>query len=76
MKFHKQGGVMTLEQYFSDKHRGAKADLARDLGITRTWLSLLVSGREVPSATLSIEIERRTGINRKYLRPDLFGEAL
>jgi len=67
---------MTLEQYFSDKHRGAKADLARDLGITRTWLSLLVSGREVPSATLSIEIERRTGIHRKYLRPDLFGEAL
>ena len=24
---------MTLEQYFSDKHRGAKADLARDLGM-------------------------------------------
>jgi DNA-binding transcriptional regulator YdaS (Cro superfamily) len=76
MKFHKQGGVMTLEQYFSDKHRGAKADLARDLGITRTWLSLLVSGREVPSATLSIEIERRTGVSRKVLRPDIFGDAL
>ena len=67
---------MTLEQYFSDKHRGAKADLARDLGITRTWLSLLVSGREVPSATLSIEIERRTGVSRKVLRPDIFGDAL
>jgi len=67
---------MTLEQYFSDKTRGAKTDLARELGITKTWLSLLVSGREVPSATLAIDIERRTGIHRKYLRPDLFGEAL
>jgi DNA-binding transcriptional regulator YdaS (Cro superfamily) len=67
---------MTLEQYFSDKHRGAKTDLARELGITKTWLSLLVSGREVPSATLAIDIERRTGIHRKHLRPDLFGEAL
>jgi DNA-binding transcriptional regulator YdaS (Cro superfamily) len=67
---------MTLEQYFSDKHRGAKTDLARELGITKTWLSLLVSGREVPSATLAIDIERRTGIHRKHLRPDLFGDAL
>ena len=67
---------MTLEQYFSDKHRGAKTDLARELGITKTWMSLLVSGRKVPSATLAIDIERRTGIHRKYLRPDLFGEAL
>ena len=68
--------MITLEQYFSDKHRGAKTDLARELGITKTWMSLLVSGREVPSATLAIDIERRTGIHRKYLRPDLFGEAL
>jgi DNA-binding transcriptional regulator YdaS (Cro superfamily) len=67
---------MTLEQYFSDKNRGSKTDLARELGITKTWLSLLISGREVPSATLAIDIERRTGIHRKYLRPDLFGEAL
>jgi DNA-binding transcriptional regulator YdaS (Cro superfamily) len=67
---------MTLEDYFRDKHWGAKAELARDLGITKTWMSLLVSGREVPSALLAIEIERRTGIHRKHLRPDLFGEAL
>jgi DNA-binding transcriptional regulator YdaS (Cro superfamily) len=67
---------MTLEQYFSDKHRGAKTALARELGITKTWLSLLITGREVPSATLAIDIERRTGIHRKHLRPDLFGDAL
>jgi DNA-binding transcriptional regulator YdaS (Cro superfamily) len=67
---------MSLEDYFSDKGRGAKANLARELGITKTWLSLLITGRRVPSATLAIEIERKTGISRKDLRPDLFGEAL
>ena len=67
---------MSLEHYFSDKGRGSKAQLARDLGITKTWLSLLITGRRVPSATLAIDIERRTGISRKALRPDLFGEAL
>jgi DNA-binding transcriptional regulator YdaS (Cro superfamily) len=67
---------MTLEQYFAGQHRGAKSELARELGITKTWLSLLISGREVPSATLAIEIERHTGVSRKHLRPDLFGPAL
>ena len=67
---------MTLEQYFSDKHRGAKTELARDLGITLQWMIALTSGREVPSATLAIEIERRTGISRKVLRPDLFGDVI
>jgi hypothetical protein len=67
---------MTLEEYFSDKHRGAKTDLARDLGISLQWLIALTAGREVPSATLAIEIERRTGISRKVLRPDLFGDVI
>jgi DNA-binding transcriptional regulator YdaS (Cro superfamily) len=67
---------MTLEQYFSDKNRGAKTDLARDLGITLQWMIALTTGREVPSATLAIEIERRTGVSRKVLRPDIFGDAL
>jgi DNA-binding transcriptional regulator YdaS (Cro superfamily) len=67
---------MTLEQYFSDKNRGAKTDLARDLGITLQWMIALTAGREVPSATLAIEIERRTGVSRKVLRPDIFGDAL
>jgi DNA-binding transcriptional regulator YdaS (Cro superfamily) len=67
---------MTLEQYFLDKNRGAKTDLARDLGITLQWMIALTAGREVPSATLAIEIERRTGVSRKVLRPDIFGDAL
>lgn len=67
---------MTLQDYFSDKPRGTKAALARDLGITKTWLSLIISGRALPSAGLCQEIERRTGVPRAYLRPDLFGAIL
>ena len=67
---------MTLQDYFSDKQHGAKAALARDLGITKTWMSMVINGRVTPSATLCLEIERRTGVRREVLRPDLFGEIL
>jgi DNA-binding transcriptional regulator YdaS (Cro superfamily) len=68
---------MTLKEYFSDKKRGAKADFAASMGITRTWLSLIISGREVPSASLTIEIHRATRgkVSREELRPDLFGRV-
>lgn len=67
---------MTLEEYFRDKRRGAKIDLARKCGVSKTWMSLLVSQREVPSAGLALMIERWTNgkVTRKSLRPDLFGE--
>ena len=67
---------MTLEEYFRDKPRGAKIELARKLGVSKTWMSLLVSGREVPSAGLALMIEKFTKgqVTRKSLRPDLFGE--
>jgi DNA-binding transcriptional regulator YdaS (Cro superfamily) len=67
---------MTLQTYFSSRPYGAKAALARDLGITKTWLSMVISGRALPSAGLCFEIERRTGVSRVTLRPDLFGEVL
>lgn len=64
-----------LAQYFQDKPRGAKADLAAKLGISRTWLSLLVSGREACSPELAVQIHQLTGggVRREDLRPDLFG---
>ena len=67
---------MTLEEYFRDKPRGAKIELARKLGVCKTWMSLIVSGREVPSAGLALMIEKFTNgkVKRKTLRPDLFGE--
>jgi DNA-binding transcriptional regulator YdaS (Cro superfamily) len=67
---------MTLQEYFFDKPRGSKLDLARKLGVSKTWISLIVSGREQPSAALSLMIEKFTGgaVTRKELRPDLFGD--
>jgi DNA-binding transcriptional regulator YdaS (Cro superfamily) len=70
------GGQMTLDQYFCNKPRGAKLALAKQLGISKTWMSLVISGRKVPSPELSHAIERLTGgkVKRATLRPDLFGD--
>jgi DNA-binding transcriptional regulator YdaS (Cro superfamily) len=66
---------MTWEQYFKNKPRGSKAMFAKNLGITRTWLSLVMSGRVQCSPELACKIERLTlrEIKRRDLRPDLFG---
>lgn len=68
---------MTLTEYFADKPHGSKADMAKALGISRTWMALLISGLRVPSPELALEIERITNgqIKRVDLRPDLFGEV-
>jgi DNA-binding transcriptional regulator YdaS (Cro superfamily) len=68
---------MTLKQYFARKKRGAKAEMAERLGITRTWMSQLISGRVICSPELAVEVERLTEgmVTRKSLRPDLFGEV-
>lgn len=68
---------MTLQDYFKDKKRGAKNAMAKDLGISSTWMSLIISGRKVCSAELAVEIERITGglVTRRELRPDIFGEV-
>lgn len=69
--------AMTLTEYFADKPHGSKADMAKALGISRTWMALLISGLRVPSPELALEIERITNgqIRRVDLRPDLFGEV-
>lgn len=33
---------MTLEEYFRDKPRGSKIELANKLGVSKTWMSLIV----------------------------------
>lgn len=67
---------MTLKKYFADLPRGSKVSMAHSLGICKTWLSLLISGRRKPSAALSAAIEKYTNgeVTRKDLRPDLFGD--
>jgi DNA-binding transcriptional regulator YdaS (Cro superfamily) len=69
---------MTLKEYFADKKRGAKDALAKQLGISRTWMSQIINGQQVCSPELAVEIERLTLglVTRKDMRPDLFGEIL
>jgi DNA-binding transcriptional regulator YdaS (Cro superfamily) len=67
---------MTLKEYFDGKPRGAKSEVAAQLGISRTYMSLLVSERRLPGPEMALMIERVTAgsVTRKVLRPDLFGE--
>jgi len=66
---------MTLKEFFATKKLGAKTEMADALGISRTWMALIVNGQKVPSPELSLEIERYTKgkVKRKELRPDVFG---
>ena len=48
---------MKLVEYFAGKPRGSKSDLAEKLGISRTWMSQIISNRRVCSAELAKAIE-------------------
>jgi DNA-binding transcriptional regulator YdaS (Cro superfamily) len=65
---------MTLTEYFNTDARGAKAEMARFLGVTPTWMSLLISDRRLASPALAVAIERATNglVTRQELRPDIF----
>ncbi len=65
---------MTLKEYFAGRPRGSKAQMAESLGISRTWLSLVISGRETCSAEMAAAIHKLTdgAVSREDLRPDLF----
>jgi len=47
---------MTLEEYFKNKPRGAKAEMCRTLGITKSWLSLIIGGKKPAVKSLAILI--------------------
>ena len=65
---------MQLRDYFENKPHGSKVIFAKSLGITKTWLSLIINGRKLPSVQLCIQIEKLTKgrVKRKELRPDFF----
>lgn len=65
---------MNLKQYFKDEPYGAKKEMAEYLGITQTWLGLLIRKARRPSPALARKIERATQglVTAKELRPDLF----
>lgn len=66
---------MTLREFFKGRPRGAKSEMAKELGISKTWLSLIISGSVAPSPALSVAISHYTKgkVPRKVLRPDIFG---
>lgn len=51
--------------------------MARKLDISKTWLSLIISGRKLPSPELARDMESYTGgkVKRVDLRPDIFGKT-
>lgn len=65
---------MTLRDFFEKLPHGAKTTMASDLKISKTWLSLVISGRKIPSPTLAIAISQYTKgkVTKKILRPDIF----
>jgi DNA-binding transcriptional regulator YdaS (Cro superfamily) len=65
---------MTLLDYFEWQPYGSKAKMAKDLNISKTWLSLIINGQKLPSAALSVAISAYTKnkVMKKNLRPDLF----
>ena len=69
-----KGATMTLNEYFSEEPRGAKSEMAAYLGISLTWLSLVINGKRKVSPKLALAIEEATqGLVKKAdLRPDLF----
>jgi DNA-binding XRE family transcriptional regulator len=69
-----RGRIMTLQQYFAKQPHGSVSNMARQLGVSRTWLSLVANGHALPSPILCVMIERLTkgNVKRKVLRPDLF----
>jgi DNA-binding transcriptional regulator YdaS (Cro superfamily) len=73
-----KGQYMTLQEYFKDKPRGAQSLLAKQLGISKTWLSLILTGKRQPSPRLAMEIERHTlrSVKRVDLLPELFSKAV
>ena len=51
---------MTLKEYFATQPRGVQMNLCRDIGITKTWLSLLVNKKRRPSKHLALVISMYT----------------
>jgi DNA-binding transcriptional regulator YdaS (Cro superfamily) len=66
---------MTLQEYFSNKPRGAQLELAKRLGISKTWMTLIKNKRKIPSPELAVMIHQLTNglVTREELRPDIFG---
>jgi DNA-binding transcriptional regulator YdaS (Cro superfamily) len=66
---------MTLQEFFKDQPYGSKAAMAKELNVSKTWLSLIIAKKTNPSPALAVAISRFTKnkVPRNILRPDIFG---
>ena len=71
---HQRIKTMNLQEYFKEEPKGSINEMAVFLGVTPTWMSLVIHGHRKPSPKLAIMIEKATQglILRKDLRPDIF----
>lgn len=51
---------MTLDEYFSEEPRGSKTEMAKFLGISLTYMSLLINRRRRPSKLMAEKIQSAT----------------
>jgi DNA-binding transcriptional regulator YdaS (Cro superfamily) len=67
---------MTLYEYFFERPIGSRIKMAKELGISSTWMSRLSHGLNKPSPYLAKRIEEATGglVTRKELLPEIYGD--
>lgn len=60
--------------YFYNRPHGSKKLFADKVGITQTWLGILINQKGLPSPHLAKKIEKATrgSVKVSDLRPDLF----
>lgn len=65
---------MNLQKYLSKKPRGAKASFALEIGISRSFLRQIETGRSKCPIPLAKKIEEATDgvVSRTDLRPDVY----
>jgi DNA-binding transcriptional regulator YdaS (Cro superfamily) len=68
---------MNLAEYFATEPRGSKQEMAQYLGITATYMSLLIHVQRRPSPQMAVKIEGATQglVTRAELRPDIFVDS-
>lgn len=68
------GGEMELKNYLADRPRGFKADFARKIGISKSFLRQIETGEAKTPIYLARKIEAVTekAVKKAELRPDVW----
>lgn len=69
------GGEMELKNYLSNRPRGFKAEFARKLGISKSFLCQVEKGYSKAPIELAKKIENLTSgvVKKADIRPDVWG---